>query len=1035
MLVRVRAVRLVVCLGCWVASIERTAYPRFKRFLSARELHVFYTPTPEEIAWACEVVDSDVHLLAVMVALKVFSRLGYFPGLDEVPEVVVDHVRRDLRLPEEVAVVYASTRTAERHRSLIRCRCEVVYDPPGARKVAAEAIEEASTRMNDPADLINVALERLVEGSFELPAFRTLNDMAIAIRGSVNDAIFATVVARLGPLGVALLGRLLGVAGPGGKSEFTRLKKTARRPSWSNFRRQLDHLRWVDGFGDARVWWEGVAPSKIADFAGEASAGDAAVLGDYAEVKKIALLAALVFAAQARARDDVAEMFCRRVATLTKRARAELEELKEAHRAITERLVVTYKSVLERIDPDGMDAAQERAALEMARKTVEDAGGFTGQYTDIDKVSAHHGDNHVPLVARHFRKDRAAMLAMVGVLGLEATSADRSVLELLDYIREHTTLTRDHIPDHVGLCDDQGRLVLDEHGQRRAKVFDTSFASENWNKAIRDRRHPGMFVRRHVEVCVLTYLAEELRTGDIAVDGAQAYANWADQLLSSEQCAELLPAFCAEVGLPSDAKGFRVALEARLSAQCAESDAGYPDNADLVIDEAGRPTLKRHRGAPPTATALALEAALRERMPERTLLGILARTAHWLEWWRRFHPASGSDPKLTDPLFRYVICAFAFGTNLGPAQAARHIAGVSAHELGATARRHVTIDKLNKAIADIVNSFIELDLIKVWGDGSVVAADGTQVDTFIDNLLAETSIRYGGTGGIAYHHISDTYIALFSRFIPVGVWEAVYIIQGLLDQASMIKPTKVHADTQGQALPVYALAHLFGFELMPRVRNWRDLNFYRPTQTIRYRHIDALFGEPGRNVIDWDLIEAHFDDLMRVVLSIAAGKISSVTLLRRLSTYSRRNNLYKAFREVGRVIRTIQLLRFLSDAPLRTRTTAATNKVESYNRFSSWCRFGNAGVIADNAPEEQEKIVKFSTLLTNAVIFHTTLDMMMVLRELIAEGETITAEDLAVLSPYLTARIQRFGVYATDEITLTPEAYDAHLNVDLTTAV
>jgi len=39
-----------------------------------------------------------------------------------------------------------------------------------------------------------------------------------------------------------------------------------------------------------------------------------------------------------------------------------------------------------------------------------------------------------------------------------------------------------------------------------------------------------------------------------------------------------------------------------------------------------------------------------------------------------------------------------------------------------------------------------------------------------------------------------------------------------------------------------------------------------------------------------------------------------------------------------------------------------------------------------------------------------------------------------VLSPYLTARIQRFGVYATDEITLTPDAYDAHLGVDLAEA-
>ena len=29
-----------------MASIERTAYPRFKRFMSVRELHVFYSPQP-----------------------------------------------------------------------------------------------------------------------------------------------------------------------------------------------------------------------------------------------------------------------------------------------------------------------------------------------------------------------------------------------------------------------------------------------------------------------------------------------------------------------------------------------------------------------------------------------------------------------------------------------------------------------------------------------------------------------------------------------------------------------------------------------------------------------------------------------------------------------------------------------------------------------------------------------------------------------------------------------------------------------------
>jgi len=69
--------------------------------------------------------------------------------------------------------------------------------------VAAEAIEEAARRKNDPADLINIALERLVEGSYELPAFRTPNDMAATIRARVNEEIFALVADRLGQPGPA----------------------------------------------------------------------------------------------------------------------------------------------------------------------------------------------------------------------------------------------------------------------------------------------------------------------------------------------------------------------------------------------------------------------------------------------------------------------------------------------------------------------------------------------------------------------------------------------------------------------------------------------------------------------------------------------------------------------------------------------------------------------------------------------------------------------------------------------------------------
>jgi TnpA family transposase len=79
------------------------------------------------------------------------------------------------------------------------------------------------------------------------------------------------------------------------------------------------------------------------------------------------------------------------------------------------------------------------------------------------------------------------------------------------------------------------------------------------------------------------------------------------------------------------------------------------------------------------------------------------------------------------------------------------------------------------------------------------------------------------------------------------VWEAVYIIEGLLKNDFDIQPATVHADTQGQSLPVFGLAALLGFELLPRIRNWHDLIFYRPDARARYQHIEALFGD---NAID-----------------------------------------------------------------------------------------------------------------------------------------------------------------------------------------
>ena len=208
---------------------------------------------------------------------------------------------------------------------------------------------------------------------------------------------------------------------------------------------------------------------------------------------------------------------------------------------------------------------------------------------------------------------------------------------------------------------------------------------------------------------------------------------------------------------------------------------------------------------------------------------------------------------------------------------------------------------------------------------------------------------------------------------------------------------------------MFGLAYLFGFDLLPRIRNFKDRVFYRPDPEVTYTHIDALFGEP----VNWQLIESHWEDLMRVAISIRQGKLSSVTLLRRLRHDSKRNKIYRAFRELGRVVSTMVLLRYISDPVVRGHVSKATTMTESFNGFAKWLNFGNS-TIGTNNPDDQEKYIKFNTLVADLVILSNAADISRVVNALRAEGRQVRRADLMSIAPYIQENLRRFGDFVYD---------------------
>ncbi|MFF3907614.1 hypothetical protein ACFYZJ_16795 [Streptomyces sp. NPDC001848] len=62
------------------------------------------------------------------------AAMGCFPKLEDVPEMVVDFVRRAVELPEGTLPLYRAVKTAKNHRGLVRQRVGVVYDQAEARR-------------------------------------------------------------------------------------------------------------------------------------------------------------------------------------------------------------------------------------------------------------------------------------------------------------------------------------------------------------------------------------------------------------------------------------------------------------------------------------------------------------------------------------------------------------------------------------------------------------------------------------------------------------------------------------------------------------------------------------------------------------------------------------------------------------------------------------------------------------------------------------------------------------------------------------
>ena len=160
------------------------------------------------------------------------------------------------------------------------------------------------------------------------------------------------------------------------------------------------------------------------------------------------------------------------------------------------------------------------------------------------------------------------------------------------------------------------------------------------------------------------------------------------------------------------------------------------------------------------------------------------------------------------------------------------------------------------------------------------------------------------------------------------------------------------------------------------------------------------------------LIVDHWDDLLRLAGSLKLGVVQAAGLARTLQTNDRPTKLARALQELGRLIKTLYLLRFIDDEGYRRRILIQLNRGELRHRLARVVFHGKRGELRQRYRDGQEDQLGSLGLVVNVIVLWNTIYMDAAFNKLRGEGYNVKPEDVAHLSPLSFGHINMLGRYA-----------------------
>ena len=806
----------------------------------------------------------------------------------------------------------------------------------------------------------------------------------------VHELLAAPVLERL----AGRLGELLVVAEGARRSPLDRLRTGPTNVSGRGLTSAFERALEVKSLDAGAVLMPDVPPVKVAALARYGLSATAPALREVSSQRRTATLLATVRQLEVDAVDDALDLFDLLMATKLL-ARAE----KLGNKAKLKTLPTLRRAAVK-------VAAAVAVLLEIPSASGEQVISLAQAWEEIERV--------IP------REELTAALEQLGELVPDDDGDDDAEWrqELIKRYGSVTGFLGLLAQIQLGAVDGRQPVLAAVHrlpglvGRRRvlADELDQTLVTGSWRRLVlANPELPAELADHRAYVfCVLEQLHRGLRRREIYAVGADRWGDPRARLLDGERWENAQPKVLKALDLPSDPDEQLRALSITLDDAYREVAGELSRNAGVV--EKGKLRLERLGPAPDPPELEIVRGEIARMMPRvdfpEALLEIFARTGAV----DCFTHISGATTRMDELEVSLCAVLVAEACNLGLVPvvnpAVRALTRGRLRHVDAAYLRPETISAAN---ARLIAAQSEIPIVRHWGGGFVVSADGLRFVVPVKSLWPAPNPRYFGhrRGATWLNVVNDQVMGIGGLVVPGTVRDSLYILDAILNRDGGPRPEVVITDTASYSDIVFGLFAICGYQFSPRIADISDSRMWRIDTTASYGPFDEL----PRHRIRLERIRAHWPDMLRVAGSLITGQVRAYDLIRMMSRDGRPTGLGEAFAHYGRIFKTLHLLQVLHDESFRRMISGQLNLHESRHALARRIRHGQHGQLREHYRQGMENQLGALGLALNATALWNTMYMNKAVAQLQAAGRPIAEELLAGLSPLIHEHVNFSGRY------------------------